>query len=424
MTTARDSAFPLRGAMIVVGVAGGIAAYKAAMLVRLLDKAGAIVRVVMTKRAQEFITPLTFQALTRHAVFTDLFSLTEEASIGHIQLADQADLVIIAPATASTIARLAAGSAENALDAVVLATKAPVLLAPSMNVNMWSNPLTVANVARLIDVAGYRTVGPGNGFLACQWVGPGRMSEPADIVEAAATILTPQDLAGRRVVVSAGPTHEAIDPARYVANRSSGKMGYAIAAVARRRGAQVTLISGPTALAAPIGVDVVHAESALAMRDAMKIAAATPGVDVVISTAAVADYRPAQAAKQKIKRQTLVANPDILAEVGQVRGNKRTPLLVGFAAETENVVENARKKLVSKRCDLVIANDVSATDAGFAVDENRVVIVSTDAAIAVALAPKSEIAFRILDAIVDRLTTSKSPARKAPKSAPRRPVRR
>ena len=194
----------------------------------------------------------------------------------------------------------------------------------------------------------------------------------------------------------------------------------------------MTLISGPTALAAPIGVDVVHAESALAMRDAMKIAAATPGVDVVISTAAVADYRPAQAAKQKIKRQTLgakwalplVANPDILAEVGQVRGNKRTPLLVGFAAETENVVENARKKLVSKRCDLVIANDVSATDAGFAVDENRVVIVSTDAAIAVALAPKSEIAFRILDAIVDRLTTSKSPARKAPKSAPRRPVRR
>src|SRR5215470_12900431 len=230
----RDPAHPLDGARIVVGVAGGIAAYKAAELVRLLDKAGAHVDVAMTARAQKFVGPMTFQALTRRPVFTDLFSLTEEATIGHIQLADQADLVVIAPATASTLSRLAAGQADDAVAAIVLATRAPVLLAPSMNVNMWSHPLTQANVRRLVDVAGYRVVGPGDGFLACRWTGPGRLAEPVDIVEAAALMLARQDLAGTSIVIDAGPTHEPIDPVRYVGNRSSGKMGFALAGAARR----------------------------------------------------------------------------------------------------------------------------------------------------------------------------------------------
>jgi len=252
----RDPAHPLQGARIVVGVAGGIAAYKAAELVRLFDKAGAHCDVAMTARAQKFVGAMTFQALTRRPVFTDLFSLTEEATIGHIQLADQADLIVIAPATANVLARLAAGQADDVVAAIALATRAPVLLAPSMNVNMWNHPLTQANVMRLVEVARYRVVGPGDGFLACRWTGPGRLAEPADIVEAAAHVLSRQDLAGKRIVVTAGPTHEAIDPARFLGNRSSGKMGAALAAAAQRRGADVTLLLGPSAIAPPVGVTV------------------------------------------------------------------------------------------------------------------------------------------------------------------------
>src|SRR5262249_25195367 len=236
----RDPAHPLQGARIVVGVAGGIAAYKAAELVRLLDKAGAHVEVAMTARAQKFVGPMTFQALTRRPVFTDLFSITEEATIGHIQLADRADLVVIAPATANTIARLAAGIADDAVAAIVLATRAPVLLAPSMNVNMRSHPITRANLGRLVAVAGYHGVGPGDGFLACRWTGPGRLAEPADIVEAAAHVLSAQDLAGKRVVVSAGPTYEPIDPVRFIGNRSSGQMGAAPAGGPQPPGARRT----------------------------------------------------------------------------------------------------------------------------------------------------------------------------------------
>jgi phosphopantothenoylcysteine decarboxylase/phosphopantothenate--cysteine ligase len=399
----RDPAQPLRDARVVVGVAGGIAAYKAAMLVRLLDKAGARVDVAMTARAQKFVGPMTFQALTRRPVFTDLFSLTEEATIGHIQLADQADLVIVAPATASAIARLAAGQADDAVTSVVLATRAPVLLAPSMNVNMWSHPLTQANVRRLIDVAGYRTVGPGDGFLACQWTGPGRLAEPADIVEAAAHVLAPQDLAGRRVVVTAGPTYEAIDPARFIGNRSSGKMGVALAAAARRRGADVTLILGPSAVAPPPGVTVVGIETARELQAALARVAA----DVVIMAAAVADYRPAEVAAQKLKRGqlgattalALTANPDLLAELGARRGAAGAPLLVGFAAETQDVVANAQHKLAAKRCDLIVANDVSEPGAGFAVDTNRVTLVGHDGVTEVPAGPKAAVAHRILDRV-------------------------
>lgn len=408
----RDPAQPLAGANIVVGVAGGIAAYKAAELVRLFDKAGASVDVTMTARAREFIGPMTFQALTRRPVFTDLFNLTEEATIGHIQLADRADLVVIAPATANTIARLAAGMADDALTAITLATKAPVLLAPSMNVNMWSHPITQANVRRLVDVAGYRVVGPGDGFLACRWVGPGRLAEPADIVEAAAHVLSRQDLAGKRIVVTAGPTFEAIDPARFIGNRSSGKMGAAIAAAAQRRGADVTLILGPNALSPPVGVSTVSVETAAQLEAAL---ADAPKPDAIIMAAAVADYRPAKPAAQKLKRSALgaktsldlVANPDLLAALGKRRGTKRTPLLVGFAAETQHVVANARKKLTSKRCDLIVANDVAEPGAGFAVDTNRVTLVDVKSATEVPAGTKAVVAHRILDRVVELLANKR-----------------
>jgi phosphopantothenoylcysteine decarboxylase / phosphopantothenate---cysteine ligase len=403
---ARDPARPLAGARVVVGVAGGIAAYKAVELVRLLDKAGAEVEVAMTARAQSFVGAMTFQALTRRPVFTDLFSLTQEATIGHIQLADRADLVVIAPATANTLARLAAGLADDAVSAVVLATRAPVLVAPSMNTNMWAHPLTQANLARLVDIARYRVVGPGDGFLACRWTGPGRLAEPADIVEAAAHVLSPQDLAGQRIVVTAGPTYEPIDPARFLGNRSSGKMGVALAAAAQRRGAEVTLVLGPSAVARPVGVAVVEIETARQLEAALGRAAA--GADVVIMAAAVADYRPAAPATHKLKRGelgattelALVANPDLLAGLGQRRGDRKTPFLVGFAAETRDVVANARKKLATKRCDLVVANDVSEPGAGFGVDTNRVTLVDHAGASELVAGTKAEVAHRILDRVV------------------------
>jgi phosphopantothenoylcysteine decarboxylase/phosphopantothenate--cysteine ligase len=409
----RDPAAPLDQAQIVVGVAGGIAAYKAAELVRLFDKAGAHVEVAMTARAQKFVGPMTFQALTRRPVFTDLFSLTEEATIGHIQLADRADLVVIAPATANSIARLAAGMANDAVTAITLATKAPVLIAPSMNVNMWNHALTQANVRRLLDV-GYRVVGPGDGFLACRWTGPGRLAEPADIVEAAAHVLSAQDLAGKRVVVTAGPTFEAIDPVRFVGNRSSGKMGAAIAAAAQRRGADTTLILGPSSVPRPVGVTVLGVETALDMRRAL--ADAVTRADVIVMTAAVADYRVAKPAKDKLKRGKLgsklelelVQNPDLLAELGKQRKGS-SPVLVGFAAETQDVVANAQAKLVTKGCDLIIANDVGEAGSGFATDTNRVTMVDRSGTTELPQAPKSVVAHRILDRVVALLASGPSP---------------
>ena len=405
----RDPARPLEGARIVVGVGGGIAAYKAAELVRLFDKAGAYVEVAMTARAQKFIGAMTFQALTRRPVFTDLFSLSEEATIGHVQLADRADLIVIAPATANLISRLAAGGAGDAISSIVLATKAPVLIAPSMNVNMWNHPLTAANVRRLVDVAGYHVIGPGDGFLACRWTGPGRLAEPADIVEAAANVLVVQDLAGTRVVVTAGPTFEAIDPVRFVGNRSSGKMGVAIAAAAQRRGATVTLVLGPSAVPPPVGVTTMNVENAAQLQWALTDAA--KDADVIVMTAAIADYRPAKVAKDKLKRGELgpnmqidlVANPDVLASLGKARGRKKTPILVGFAAETHDVIANATAKLAAKKCDLVIANDVSEPGSGFAVDTNRVTIVDSKGATEVPAGTKAEVAHRILDRIVPLL---------------------
>jgi phosphopantothenoylcysteine decarboxylase / phosphopantothenate---cysteine ligase len=408
-----DPAHPLRGADVIVGVAGGIAAYKAAELVRLLIGAGASVQVVMTARARHFIGELTFQALTGRAVFTDLFSLTQESEIGHIQVADRADLVIVAPATANVLARYATGMADDALTAVLLATRAPVLLAPSMNVNMWNHPVTRDNLRRLVELVGVRVVGPGDGFLACRWTGPGRLAEPADIVEAAARVLAPQDLAGRRVVVSAGPTHEAVDPVRYLGNRSSGKMGFAIAAAAARRGAAVTLVAGPSSRPEPIGVAVERVVDARAMQAAVEEAAA--GADAVIMAAAVADFRPGTPAPRKLKKRAvgqgsapaiaLEPNPDILAGLGVARAGRRArrPVLVGFAAETDALIEYARDKLRDKGCDLIVANDVSESGAGFEVDTNRVTLVRAAGERALPLADKTEVAHRILDEVVTLL---------------------
>jgi phosphopantothenoylcysteine decarboxylase/phosphopantothenate--cysteine ligase len=388
----------LQGRRVVVGVAGGIAAYKAAELVRALVKAGAEVRVILTEAAQKFVTPLTLQALSQHPVATDTFDLTQEATIGHIELADRAELLVIAPATADVIARLAHGLANDLLTTVALACRAPLLLAPAMNVNMWRHPATKANLRTLVE-RGAHTVGPDAGELACGWIGEGRMMEAADIAAACATLLGPRDWAGRRVLVTAGPTYEPIDPVRFLGNRSTGKMGFAIAARAARRGAEVTLVAGPTALPTPAGVTRIDVETALQMREVTL--AHVDGVALVVMTAAVADYRPAAEAPHKLKKDALgdapalalARNPDILAEL-----KGRAPVVVGFAAETEELERHAAEKLAQKGCDLIVANDVSEPGSGFGSDTNRVVLVGRDGSIdRLPRLTKDEVAERILD---------------------------
>ena len=362
----------LHGKTIVLGVTGGIAAYKGVELLRLLTKAGADVHVIMTRSAQEFVTPLTFQTLSHNPVHTELFNLIAEQEIGHISLADQADLFIIAPATANVIGKLANGIADDMLTTTVMATRAPVLLAPAMNVNMYRNPMYQENEERLRRY-GYLFVNAVKGELACGWEGEGKLQSPEIIFEEAVTALTPSDLVAERLLITAGPTREEIDPVRYISNYSSGKMGYAIARAARRRGAQVTLVSGPTALPAPWGVTFVPVESAGEMYDA--VMARVGESSVVIKAAAVADYRPVARAGEKLKKQgermtlELVKNRDILTELGR---NKNRALLVGFAAETTELLANARKKLMEKNVDLLVANDVTEAGAGFSVETNIV----------------------------------------------------
>ncbi len=401
-----DPAAPLAGAEIVVAIGGGIAVYKIAEVVRRLTKADAKVQVVMTPRATEFVGPTTFQTLSGRRVFTDPWDLGQDSEIGHIQIADRAELVIVAPATANLIARMAAGMADDAVTSVLLATRAPVLVAPSMNVNMWNHPLTQKNLATLVSI-GTHVVEPGEGFLACRWIGKGRLAEPADIVEAAAHVLAPKDLAGRRVVVSAGPTYEPIDPVRFLGNRSSGKMGFALAAAAARRGALVTLVAGPVAEPDPHGVAVQRVETAVQLQAAVE--AAATGADAVIMAAAVGDFRAASEAAHKLKRGELgatvalelTANPDVLAGLGAARAARggAGPVLVGFAAETRDVVRYARAKLAAKGVDLIVANDVTEPDAGFAVDTNRVVLVDAAGEEALPVAPKRVVAHRILDRV-------------------------
>ncbi len=363
----------LAGVRVLLGVSGGIAAYKAAELVRRLGDAGAQVRVVLTENAARFVTALTFQALSGNPVRTSLWDEGAEAAMGHIELARWADEILVAPASADLLARLAHGHADDLLTTLCLASEAPLAIAPAMNRQMWAHAATQANLA-LLRERGVRVFGPGAGDQACGETGPGRLLEPTEIVAALAAARGPRMLDGVTVLVSAGPTYEDIDPVRYVGNRSSGRMGFAVAAAARDAGARVTLVAGPVALETPPGVARIDVRSAADMRAA--VFAAIPDTDIFVSAAAVADYRPRQVATEKIKKSTeavaleLVANPDILAEVGAL---ETRPFLVGFAAETGDLEANARAKLERKRLDLVAANRVGA-DAGFEREDNALLL--------------------------------------------------
>ena len=394
----------LNNKIIILGVCGGIAAYKTIELLRLLTKAGADVHVIMTRSAREFIAPLTFQTLSSNPVHTELFNLITEQEIGHISLADRADLFIIAPATANAIGKIASGIADDMLTTTVMAAKAPVLLAPAMNVNMYTNPIYQENEEKLRRF-GYLFEAPVTGSLACGWEGEGKLASPETIFEAAVAALTEKDLAGRTILITAGPTREELDPVRYISNYSSGKMGYALARAARRRGAEVILISGPTALAKPDGVRVVMVTSAVEMQS--EVMARAGVCDVVVKAAAVADYRPLRRNGTKIKKKAgpatleLIKNPDILAELG---GMARRPFLVGFAAETDALAENAVRKLKEKNLDIIVANDVSQADAGFNVDTNRAHLFFRDGGSSeCGLMSKEQLAGTILDHIVARL---------------------
>lgn len=398
----------MKGKTILLGVTGGIAAYKAAALTSRLVQRGADVHVVLTEAASRFVTPLTFQALSRNAVHTDVLDEKDPHVIAHIDLADRADLVIVAPATANFLAKAACGLANDMLTAVLLATRAPVLIAPSMNVNMYHHPAVQANLARL-RTWGWHMVEPGEGYLACGWTGKGRMAEPEAIVAAAEAILSRQrDLAGLRILVTAGATQESLDPVRYLTNRSTGKMGYAIAEEAARRGAEVILVSGPVTLEPPAGVQVVRVTTAQEMYEA--VLDAYPRVDVVIKAAAVADYRPRTVHAQKLKKgaETLVLElertPDILQALGERKAHQ---FLVGFAAETDRVAEYAREKLRRKNLDMVVANDVTQEGAGFGTDTNIVTIFERDGRVTeLPKLPKREVAARLLTLIAQRVRRS------------------
>ena len=385
---------------IVLGVTGGIAAYKAAELVRELVRAGTKVHVVMTQSAQAFITPLTFQTLSGNPVITELFSLIEESEIGHIALADKAEVLVIAPATANMIGKIAGGIADDMLTTIVMATKAPVLLAPAMNVHMWENPGCQENIQKLRS-RGFHFIDPEPGELACGYEGKGRLAEVSAIVEEIRAILSPQDFARETVLITAGPTEEPIDPVRFITNRSSGKMGFAMAHAALRRGAEVILISGPTALPPPPKVKFIGVRSTAQMREA--VLTNLKNASILLMAAAVSDYRPRQAAAGKIKKSqaemvlALERNPDILAEAGRQKDHR---ILVGFAAETENLLRNARSKLKEKNLDLIVANDVTLPGAGFEVDTNIVKFLDRSRKVEeLPLMTKEELADRILDRV-------------------------
>jgi|ERR1700733_4907083 phosphopantothenoylcysteine decarboxylase/phosphopantothenate--cysteine ligase len=402
---------------IALGVTGGIAAYKAAEIVRLLQDRGVRVQVVMTRAAQEFVKPLTFAAISGEKVITSMFSPGEErepnidSAIEHIAVAQSIDALVVVPATADVLAHFARGIASDFLSTLFLATTAPVVVAPAMNVNMWNHPATRANL-EILRKRGVKIVEPGTGYLACGMTGAGRLAENEAIVAAVLeTLGASQDLQGETVLLTAGPTREKIDPVRYLTNRSSGRMGYALAESALRRGARVLLISGPTSLTPPSAAEVTRVESAEEMRDA--VMNLLPQATIVIKTAAVSDYRPKSAAGQKLKRKgpmtlDLEATPDILKELSL---KKTSQMIVGFAAETENVLENARQKLVSKNLDAIVVNDVSREGVGFDSDRNAVTIITGDEVVEVPETTKWEVAQRVLDQIVRIRQTRKSPVK-------------
>src|ERR1700686_5189351 len=417
---------------IALGVSGGVAAYKAAEIVRLLEDRGVRVQVVMTHAAQEFVRPLTFAALSGEKVITEMFSPEDEgganidsaninsadidsanidSAIEHIAVAQSIDALLVAPATANVLGQFAQGIASDFLTTLYLATTAPVVVAPAMNVNMWNHPATQANLETLRK-RGVRIVEPDSGYLACGMTGPGRLAENEAIVSAVLEVLgASQDLAGESLLITAGPTREKIDPVRYLTNRSSGRMGYALAEAALRRGARVLLVSGPTSLTAPGAAEMTRVESTEEMRDA--VLKLLPEASIVIKTAAVSDYRPKAEAGQKIKRKgpmtlELEATPDILKELSL---KKSTQIVVGFAAETENVLENARQKLVSKNLDAIVVNDVSREGVGFDSDRNAVTIISRDEVVEVPETTKWEVSQRVLDQLVRLRQHRKSPVK-------------
>jgi phosphopantothenoylcysteine decarboxylase/phosphopantothenate--cysteine ligase len=415
---------------VVLGVTGCIGAYKACEVLRELQKRGADVHVVMTRNAARFVAPMTLEALSRHPVFLDQFALGEAGEIRHVGLADAADLLLVAPATANTLARFAHGIADDALSTLYTATRAPVLVAPAMNVNMFTHPAVVENLRSLRE-RGVGIIEPGAGYLACGWLGKGRLAEVPEIVEAAMAVLTRRkELAGAEVLVTAGPTVEDIDPVRFLSNRSSGRMGYRLAEAARDRGARVVLVSGPTALPAPEGVELVSVRSAEQMARAVE--AHWAGASLVAMAAAVSDYRPQSVARHKLKKAAggtaleLVRTPDILRGLGERKGSR---FLIGFAAETRALLESARRKLLEKNLDLIVANDVSQEDSGFGSETNAAVLLDRDGGrVEVPLTGKRELAERIWDRV--RELRGQKPARERrvrgekPASDGRRPTRR
>jgi len=389
---------------ILVAVTGGIAAYKIPELIRILRRAGACVRCAMTSKAQEFVTPLVLQTLTGQPVRTDLFDASQEGEIDHISLADWAELVILAPATANTLARLSCGLADDLVSAVLLATRAPVLVAPAMNVNMWEHPATRSNMETL-QQRGIRTIGPEVGELACGWEGSGRMSAPEAIAAEAELLLGSRDLEGEVVLVSAGGTREPIDTVRYLGNRSSGKMGFAVAAEAACRGADVVLVAGPTPLATPPGVRRIDISTALELRGAML--AEFDRATITVMAAAVADFRATQPRELKIKKEDfaddagltldLTRNPDILAELCQRKGDR---VVIGFAAESHDLMASARRKIARKGCDLLVANNISSETSGFDADDNTVAFVWPDGQIEeLPSLPKRDVAAQLFDRV-------------------------
>jgi phosphopantothenoylcysteine decarboxylase/phosphopantothenate--cysteine ligase len=390
---------------VAVGVSGGIAAYKAAEIVRLLQERGIRVQVIMTRAAQEFVRPLTFAALSGEKVITDMFAAENEqpnidSAVEHIAVAQSIDALLVAPATADVLAKFAQGMATDFLTTLYLATTAPVVVAPAMNVNMWNHVATQANL-EILRKRGVKIVEPGDGYLACGMTGPGRLAENEAIVAAVMEALgASQELAGETVLITAGPTREKIDPVRYITNRSSGRMGYALAEAALRRGARVLLVSGPTALTPPGAAELTQVDSAEEMRQA--VLKLLPEATIIIKTAAVSDYRPKNAATQKIKRSGPIAlelepTADILAEISR---RKHSQIVVGFAAETQNALENARKKLASKSLDAIVVNDVSREGVGFDSDRNAVTIITQHEVVDVPETTKWEVAQRVLDQVV------------------------
>lgn len=400
----------LDGRRVAVGVGGGVAAYKACELVRALRHAGAEVRVAMTPAAQAFVTPLTLQSLSGHPVLTEPFDAASEAGFGHLALARWAELFVVAPATADLLARIRAGMANDGVTTPLLAFQGPVLLAPAMNVAMWNNALTQSNVAALSADGRYRMVGPSTGLLADGDTGPGRLVDVEELVAACAEALARGALSGRTVLVTAGPTREFLDPVRFLSNPSTGKMGLAMAHAARRRGASVTVVLGPSPPLETAGLDVVNVTTALEMRDA--VLARVGAVDFFVAAAAVSDWRPSERAPQKRKKGRaseaesllLERTPDVLAEAAKaVRGAPRRPVLVGFAAETENLLENASAKLLRKGLDAIVANDVSRNDAGFAGDTNVVTVLGRGGERMEFSGTKAEVAEHLWDFILASL---------------------